>query len=854
MKTQSHTAPGSRKSFLKKALMAGSGLTFGSALSGSLSTLKASESGKPDSVRGGKNGCWAPTTCNGCASWCSLEVYIQNGRATKIRGNNASKVNEGKACPRSHMGIQELYDPDRLKQPMKRTNPEKKRGVDPGFVPISWDEAIDEITDRILELREKDETHKYMMVQGRNSGLHPIIYDRMTRIIGSPNRINSDGLCQEAGKLSHWYQCGFWGFPQWDLKHTRYIICWGTDPVSSTRQVSHHNSSWGKMIARAKVAVVDPRLSATAAKADEWMPIKPGEDGAVAGAIAHVILTRGLWSKEFVGDFKDGENRFKIGQTVDEELFDEKLTKGVIKWWNLELKDRTPEWAAERAGIPAEQIERVAIDFGRAGSQAISMVGRGPVAQPRGSYNALAGNALVGLVGAVGTEGGNMSGNPFFNEPLPGPDDYLDQTAKNGLGHPTIDQRGRLDLPAIFQNQAGTGMVSNKAADGVIDKDPNEIKVAISYYGNFAFSAPGARRWEKALGSIPFYVDINTHPSEVSWFADIVLPAANGMFEKNAPVVRHGNRHRHVTLHRRVVDRLWNVKSDETEVPWMIAEKLAEKGFPNLLDHYKTYRDPETGAEPQNGEELELFATKHITQNYWNPDRHRGGDKFESWESFYNTGVWNSDPYVLKRRWGNMPTESGKFEFYSEPLKRAITQHAEKHGLTTDQVMESANYVARGEQAFIPHYEPPVIIDEGNNDGLILVDHKSRLNREGRSANSPWYYEFKDVDPGDVANQDVAKINPKDARRLGISEGDDIVMSFKENSITCKARLWEGVRPGTVAKSYGQGHWAFGRRASLEFGKKARGGNNNEIIPAEYDRLTGTSAYYATVRVRVSKA
>ena len=75
--------------------------------------------------------------------------------------------------------------------------------------------------------------------------------------------------------------------------------------------------------------------------------IKPGTDGALALAIAHVILTEGLWDRTFVGDFTDGVNRFKTGERVDPELFEERWVKGLVEWWNIEIKDRTPAWAAE---------------------------------------------------------------------------------------------------------------------------------------------------------------------------------------------------------------------------------------------------------------------------------------------------------------------------------------------------------------------------------------------------------------------------------------------------------------------------------------------------------------------------
>jgi anaerobic selenocysteine-containing dehydrogenase len=136
---------------------------------------------------------------------------------------------------------------------------------------------------------------------------------------------------------------------------------------------------------------------------------------------------------------------------------------------------------------------------------------------------------------------------------------------------------------------------------------------------------------------------------------------------------------------------------------------------------------------------------------------------------------------------------------------------------------------------------------------FVHVDYKSRLNREGRSANCPWYQEFKDIDPGDRSWDDVAKLNPIDGKKLGIKNGDTIRLISQTGQIECHAKLWEGVRPGTVAKCYGQGHWAYGRVAAKQFGKTPRGGNNNDIIPADYDRLSGSTAFYGITRLKIVK-
>ncbi len=837
----------SRRRFLKASAVTGTAIAAGHGLTLELNSLAMAKDSESD------QGTWLPATCQGCTSWCSKQVYVVEGRAVKVRGNPNSKVNGVAGCPRSHLALQQVYDPDRIKTPMKRTNPKKGRDQDPGFVPISWDEALDTIADKIMELRNNNETHKYMLMRGRYSYMRDVLYDRMTKIIGSPNNISHSAICAEAEKFGPYYTEGYWGYRQYDVKRARYILLWGADPLAANRQVSYYSKVWGDAVDSATIAIVEPRLSATAAKADEWLPIKPGYDGALAVAIAHVLLVKGLWHKPFVGDFVDGQNLFVTGQTVDEMSFQEVYTHGLVKWWNHELKDKTPEWAAPITGLDAEQIKRVAVGYGEAAPNAISWLGGGPCMQVRGGFTSMAVHALNGLVGAVDNIGGTGKANKEYTTKFPKPDEFRDDIAKKGKKHEKIDQRGRLEFPCISKGKSGGGVITNNAADGILNEDPYEIKVAIAYMNNFTFSCPQPERWERALSKIPFLAHLTTNASEFSWFADILLPSTHHMFEKWGYVKAHGNGYRHVTIMQPIIKPLWDYKIDETEVPYLIAEKLAERGFDNLLRHFQTYKDPETGKAPTNEKEFALYSLKYATQNLWDPAKYKGGDRFNGWKEFSEAGVWNSKPYPYRKRWGKMKTKTGMFEFYSETLKAALEKHADKHGVDVDAVMKATNYLARGEMAFVPHYEEPFILGDENEYPFVHVDHKSRLNREGRSANCSWYFDFKDIDPGDEAWDDVAKINPMDAKKLGIKSGDKIKLTSPTGSLECSAKLWEGVRPGTIAKCYGQGHWAYGRLAAKEFGVRARGGSSNDLIPAQYEALSGSSAYYGVTRIKIEK-
>lgn len=829
-----------RRGFIKA-----SAATGGAMLAAGCATAKPATSamGKAEKAKGESAGKWIANTCQGCTTWCPIEIFVQDGRAVKVRGNQLSKANSGYCCVRGHLILQQIYDPDRIKTPMKRTNPQKGRGIDPKFVPISWDEAMDTFADKIMELRKNNETNKFLLMRGRYSDHNAIFYGDLPKMIGSPNNISHSSICAEVEKMGRMLE-GYWGYSDYDLDNMKYLIVWACDPMSSNRQIPNAIRKMNKVMENGKVAVIDPRMNNTAAKAHEWMPVKPSTDGAVASALAHYILVNGMWSKEFVGDFKDGKNRFVKGATVNEADFDEKLTHGLVKWWNLALKDSDPAWAAKEAGVDQAQIERIAKEFAQAAPQCA--VWFGPNMQPRGTYAAMTMHALNGLVGATDSEGGLCTGMGAPSSSYPKYNDFQDPVAAAGAKNKKIDQRGTLTLPAMARYNPGSGVVLNNVANAILAEDPYDIKVALSYFQNVNFSGTEGARWDKAMTKVPFFIHCVPMFSEMTYFADIVLPAALHHSEDWTVIRSKANLHGHISIQQPVIERMFDVKGIETEVTWLLAEKLNAKGFPNMLQWVKSYKDPETGKEPTSSMEFAIYATKIRSQKAWDPAENKDykGDRPNGWEDFRAKGVVNSPKFTFRKKWADgFKTETKKFEFYSETLKKGLTAHAEKHKVSIDKVMEVTNYEARGELAFVPHYESPKRNGSKTEYPFDLVDMKSRFNREGRSANNTWYHSFKQCDPGDVNEQDVIQINPADAAKLGIKEGDMVKVTSIVGSLKVKAHLWEGVRPGVVAKCYGQGHHAMGRVAAKDFAKAiARGANFNEIMPDDYDRLSGSTA------------
>ncbi|MEA5019280.1 MAG: molybdopterin-dependent oxidoreductase [Gordonibacter sp.] len=839
----------------RRSFVQASALTLGVAAVAepTMRAFAATDSSTPPAESTGK---WISSTCQGCTSWCAVQVYVEDGRVIKVKGNPNSKANRGFICPRPHLAIQQLYDPDRLKGPMKRTNPKKGRDEDPQFVPISWDEALDTVAEKMMELRDANETHKLLLLRGRYTGNTDILYKALPEIFGSANHFSHSSICAEAEKLGAGTTEGFWDYRDFDVANTEYFIMWGADPIASNRQTANIINRFGNMKDNATIIVVDPRLSATAAKGDEWLPVIPGQDGALALAIAQVILSEDLWNKEFVGDFTDGANHFSSGTQVDETLFQEKYTHGVAAWWNLTVYDKTPEWAEAECGIPAEQIRRVARGFAAAGSRAISWMTPGVAMQVRGAYGAMAANALNGLVGSIESEGGPSRTNKAPVGKIPDHKPYQDDIAKTGVKQKKFDKCGDLEFAGVYKGELHKMAITNRVADCLLDEGPYEAKMVIASWNNWVYSCTGAQRWEEALAKVPFLVHITLNPAEMTQFADIVLPARHQMFERWGFVTNKQDMHSYVSLEQPSIEPVWDTLTDETEIPWRLAEKLSEKGFSNMLDYFTNeFADPETGVKPTNSKEFDLHVTKMLTEPIWNPVVEKKGDALTGWDEFLDKGIWNAARTGYRKHWDDFGTKTGKFEFYSETLKAFLEEHAADHNTSIDAVLKAMKYEARGELAFVPHFEQAYRHGDPNEYPYIFSEHRSRLNREGRSANTSWYQEFKDVDPGDEAWEDVMKINPVDCKTLGVKTGDGVRVTSVQGSIVVRVKEWEGTRPGVVVKCYGQGHWAYGTIATKDYATKTpRGGNNNEIIPADWEHISSATARHGGLaRVKIEK-
>ncbi|WP_303721736.1 molybdopterin-dependent oxidoreductase [Malonomonas rubra] len=227
------------------------------------------------------------STCRQCPAGCGVLVRVHEGRAQKVEGNPHHPVNQGKLCARGQAMLQELYHPDRIKQPLKRTG---IRGSGQ-FIPISWDEALKQLAGALAPYQQKEQ-----------EGL--LLFSAPLR--GSLARLTGDFL-QHFPKAQHlaweplspeWLQQGLFGnpgIPDYDLGNTQYLLSFGADFLESHLSPVRYGHGFGHMrqerqTVRGRYSYIGPRLSLTAASADRWLPARPGTEWALAFGIIRRLL------------------------------------------------------------------------------------------------------------------------------------------------------------------------------------------------------------------------------------------------------------------------------------------------------------------------------------------------------------------------------------------------------------------------------------------------------------------------------------------------------------------------------------------------------------------------------------
>ncbi|NYT63146.1 molybdopterin-dependent oxidoreductase [Alcaligenaceae bacterium] len=825
-KEQVLKSPVSRRRFLQASAAGGATTVIGVGMT--LKEQKAIAQPQNDAAAQTKI---TKSICHQCPARCGIDVYTTNGRVHAIYGSTEHPIANGKLCPKGPLGAYILYDPDRFKGPMKRTNPKKGRNEDPKFVPISWDEALDIAAGRLNALRDKGESHRFSLIYGRGWGESCAgLQGTFGKLYGSPNvAIGHSSMCSDGSIKSKQATDGNASYNAHDYRNTNYLLLFGCGFLEAFRPYNYSMQMWGHMRSKSpktRVTAVDVHINTTLAASDRALLIKPGTDGALALAIAHVILTEGLWDKAFVGDFEDGVNRFKTGQTIDPALFKEKWVKGLIEWWNLELKDRTPEWASEVTTIFTRDIRNTAIEFGST-RPAMALFERGVHTHSNGIYNGMAVHTLNALVGAFFAKGGMMYQMGPAYGPMPvSADDYMDGYAKDGpwKNFPRIDLKGEKEGYLLANN-----MLQDVGPNSLAG-NPYKLDTAMFYLSNPVWTAPNGKVWEEALKEV-FVIDTSPFPGETAMMADLILPDHTYLERlQDAPSYPFEG-YPLTQLRVPAVTPLYDTKYyGDTLIE--IGKRI--KG--PMGEYYKQLKDTEN-------------VLRHLAKGFEKNPGDNGVNDFESWKE---KGVWYKKPYFWQQRDGVFyewdgkdyatvmseeevksklfKTPSGKFEIRSGWLESQVDWIAEKTGRDPSKLM-------------FPIWEEPK--HPGGGD-LYMVTPKVALHAEGRGANLPVAISLLQPTMGG-RDQVYIEIHPETAKQRNINDGDQVKLKSDVGEIKGYVRLYEGVRPDTLVFPMEHGHWAHGRWA-----KGREPGHSGEITVNQSDRITGQANYYST-KVTIEK-
>ncbi|MBT3766152.1 MAG: molybdopterin-dependent oxidoreductase [Rhodospirillaceae bacterium] len=789
------------------------------------------------------------SACWQCVTRCPNVNYIEDGRLVKIEGQPNSIRTEGKMCAKGQAGVNQVYDPDRILYPMKRVG---KRG-EGKWKRISWDDALGEIATRLKKLRDDGHPEKFMFHYGRmKASSSKLIKSVFLANYGTKTIGNHTSIC-EAGKWTS--QELTWGkhYDNWDLDKTNFILNFGSGVLEAHTNHIPVAQRLARAMADRKVKMVtfDVRLSNTAAKSTQWVPVKPGTDLAVILAMSNVIMSEDLYQG-------DGEKFLKYCLVTPNHKAPVAEKVAALK---AHLKQYTPEWAEKISGVSAKVIVDVAREFANA-KPGCAISYRGAVGHYNGVETERAVQMLSAITGNIENPGGRCKGvGPSWKYPK-GPK----KKPKGKALKVTKGFKGKSLFP--------THGVSHNVLSVIKDGKAGRPDVYMWYCYSPVYANGNVQENIDIMKDeklIPFSVCVNPFYDESAALADIILPDATYLERWDYEDMVSPNQVPEYYIRQPVIKPLGEVR-DFGDVACELAERM---GFPlgfktkqefvqiscektpaikalggfEFMKKAGVWHDPK--AKPKYFSHAKALSDKKMkaegviydedSGTYWNWKKAKAKSEAAAKAKGYRgtknaykgyVGVQVEGKAVAGFKPDKLPL-SGMFEIYS-PLLAA----KKKPGLPTWIEVPEHQVMKAGE--------------------LVLTTYKVAAQIHSRSQNCRWLTEIYHDNP--------AWINPDTAKALNIKDGDKIMVKSGIGELKTKARVTPAIIPGTVAISHHCGHWEYGRYASgkkAPFGKDddqdsniwwaSRGAHPNWIIPNDPDPISGALRFQDTV-VTVTKA
>ena len=701
------------------------------------------------------------TTCTiDCGGKCPLNVHVSNGSIRRITVHNDGKLPPLKACVRGLNYHYRVYAPDRLKYPLKRVG-ERGSGR---FRRISWDEALDIVAG---EMRRIKTTYgPEAIFECTNSGSHICLLHNT--FLGATYRLlNKFGGRTAFGTMTSgvgafWASQFTYGITSQDsnsfsdLINSKLVILWGYNLVET--HMSTPSLYWFDQARKMgiKFIYVDPCYTETARHFNaEWIPIRPSTDTAMLITMAYVMITEGLYDREFI-------NRYVFG-------FDK------YREYVLGLTDntpKTPEWAEKITGVPADAITELAREYATSKPVAL-LAGFAPGRSAAGEQYHRAACTLSAMTGNIGVSGGGPAGLDLGHRPaaeVSVSDDYLkiysdvDETPNpvekgaplheycvTGIRTHTVDK--------VHPSRVWDSILRGKAGGYFSD-----IKMLYVTNSDCLNQFPDVNRGVQALNKLEFVVVHDQFMTPTARHADIVLPVCT-WFERNDLKVPWQFGHYFVYLNK-AVEPMYNTKTD-LQIFTELSEKMGIADF----------------AEKTEDEWLRAIAANKGIPDY---------------EAFKTTGFYQPsrsgdyiafEPQIRDPDHNPFPTPSGKIEIFSQRI-------ADFH--RPDVLPPIPKYVESWEGVSDPQRKEYPL-------QLITVHPRNRVHSQ--LYNVHW---LRDIDTHAVW------INPADARSRKIRDGEQVKVYNDRGVILVTASITERIIEG-VAAIY-EGAWYTPDESGVDHG------------------------------------
>lgn len=849
---------------------------------------------------------WIPSACSMSYSMCSIKGHVVDGTLVKIEGNQDSPVGSGRLCAKGTSGMMMLYDPNRINKPLKRTNPQKGIGVDPKWVEISWDEAMDLALQKLKECYEYDP--RALMLQGTTTCAFTMLWGLFVfgQAFGTPNMFVAGGGLHcgngshELGGLMH----ASWSIvPDW--KYCNYAIYFGCSKGHAAGHVANQNAQ-DAADARArgmKLVVVDPMCNFASGKANEWVPIRVGTDAALALAMCNLLVNEyGTYDRQYLKRCTNGPYLIKddghylreektrkpmvwdvvagVAKPFDDETITDVALEGVytvdgqrvqtgFQLLKDHLKKFTPEYAAKITTVPQATIRRLAKEFGenaRIGSTividgievpyrpAAAIYFRGIQGHVNSTYNCLAVDLLNQITGSADACGGALGFNPVCHgHPETGRPAYT----------PTPDPDGMMIT--------GSWLVPHRPYPLHDAARPSALSLAelfpTAMMSPFLVSADREKWWEKF--KIPYRPKVL-----LNYGANSIMSVGN------KDVVADSLQKFDFVIS---FDIFLNETTDFADLVLPDAsymERLEPNAnYPFIFNHPPglgtwgyAIRQPLVEPIPERRNFLEVIYELadrlglrepiNIATNVYF-DLH---DKYRLKPSVKYTYEEIVDS-VLKDRFGD---EHGLEWFkkhgvitwpknpkevywrYFTPVR--VPVYFEHFKVAGEQIRRIArefdaehdiNYFAWEP---LPDWNPcPSHVEKDPSFDLYSFYYRDSLHTNSLTMENPWLDEASQMNPYTYA----ITINAEVARKKGFKAGDVVwVESPYGRKVKCKLRLSEGIHPEHVAMAALCGHWSENQPIA-----KGKGVFYNELLEIDYEHMDPNNhSMDLCVKVKVYKA